>query len=142
MLYFCHGRTPIRGANDAEASEGDTLKHRISLQNKDLIDAPRGGTSRTARRMSVAAAVSIALGTASLATAANAASAGSATIAAPSNMLQQIVVTASVAPTSNLRTSEQVTTIPSKLIVDMAPRSMAEMLRLIPARRHCTLAGH
>ncbi len=132
MLYFCHGRTPIRGANDAEASEGDTLKHRISLQNKDLIDAPRGGTSRTARRMSVAAAVSIALGTASLATAANAASAGSATIAAPSNMLQQIVVTASVAPTSNLRTSEQVTTIPSKLIVDMAPRSMAEMLRLIP----------
>ncbi len=96
--------------------------------------------------MSVAAAVSVALGAAHLAAAANAqavaaapsaASAGTnggggAMIAPPSNMLQQVVVTASVQARSNLHTSEQVTTIPSSLIVDMAPRSTAEMLRLIP----------
>ncbi|EQD66928.1 TonB-dependent receptor, partial [mine drainage metagenome] len=50
----------------------------------------------------------------------------------PGNMLQQIVVTASVQASNDLHTSEQVTTIPSKLIVDMSPRSTAELLRLIP----------
>ncbi len=97
------------------------------------------------RLMSVAAAVSVALGTANLAGAANAqasaavhkarssgGAAASSTMIAPGNMLAQIVVTASVQSSSNLHTSEQVTTIPSKLIVDMAPRSTAEMLRLIP----------
>jgi outer membrane receptor protein involved in Fe transport len=96
--------------------------------------------------MNVAAAVSVALGTAGLACAANAplpatasqghasnsaADTGNGTIV-PGNMLQQIVVTASVQASNNLHTSEQVTTIPSKLIVDMSPRSTAELLRLIP----------
>ena len=105
--------------------------------------------SRSPRLMGVAAAVSLALGTSSLAAAAsaqrssaplptehaakaNAASAAPPAPALPANMLQQIVVTASVEAHSNLRTSEQVTTIPSNLIVHMAARSTAEMLRLIP----------
>lgn len=101
---------------------------------------------RTTRLMSVAAAVSVALGTATIAVAANASpvvapsnarasktkTAAVPTISNPSNQLQQVVVTASISKETMLRTSLQVTTIPSKLVVDMSARSTAEMLRLIP----------
>jgi outer membrane receptor protein involved in Fe transport len=109
----------------------NAYKHSVSIHNPTR-------SLRTARALSVAAAVSVALAAAQLATAANAPAASSAPARAggapivSGNMLQQIVVTASVQASNNLSTSEQVTTIPSKLIVDMAPRSTAEMLRLIP----------
>ena len=120
------------------------MKYLKSQQQSHFGRAP-AVTPRSVRFMSVAAAVSLALGTAQLAAAAPAAADASSSAAAngasgpaatmiapPSNMLQQIVVTASVQARNNLETSEQVTTIPSKLIVAMAPRSVAEMLRLIP----------
>ena len=122
------------------------MKHLKSQQQSHCTRAPAAAV-RTVRFMSVAAAVSVALGTAQIVAAAparpvagsssaqtaNGTSGGASTlIAPPSNMLQQVVVTASVQSRSNLETSEQVTTIPSKLIVAMAPQSIAEMLRLIP----------
>lgn len=46
--------------------------------------------------------------------------------------LDQIVVTASTGQNTQLRSSLQVTDVPSKLVLDMAPRSTAETLKLIP----------
>ena len=122
-------------------------RHRNEPKPCASIHAPAGSLRRS-RLRSVAAAVSVALAAAHLASAANAraraaaasppasngapAGAADSTTIVPGNMLQQVVVTASVQASNSLTTSEQVTTIPSKLIVDMSPRSTAEMLRLIP----------
>jgi outer membrane receptor protein involved in Fe transport len=51
---------------------------------------------------------------------------------ADSTVLDEIVVTASAGDKTQLRSSLQVTDVSSDLVVDMAPRSTAETLRLIP----------
>ena len=60
---------------------------------------------------------------------------------ADADMLDQIVVTAATGDKTQLRSSVQVTDVPSELVVDMAPRSTAESLKLIPGMSVTDMAG-
>lgn len=55
--------------------------------------------------------------------------------------LDEIVVTASTRDKTNLRSSLQVTDVSSELVEDMAPRSTAETLKLIPGMSVTDMAG-
>ncbi len=73
--------------------------------------------------------------------ASNKASAASSTSSGDIGALDQIVVTASTGQNTQLRSSLQVTDVPSKLVLDMAPRSTAETLKLIPGMSVTDMAG-
>ena len=69
------------------------------------------------------------------------ASAATAQAACKDDSLDEIVITASAGDKTQLRSSLQVTTITSDLVLDMAPRSTAETLRLIPGMSITDQAG-
>jgi outer membrane receptor protein involved in Fe transport len=61
--------------------------------------------------------------------------------ATDADSLDQIVVTASTGDKTSLRSSLQVTDVSSELVQDMAPRSTAETLKLIPGMSVTDMAG-
>ena len=63
------------------------------------------------------------------------------TPATDADVLNEIVVTASTGDKTNLRTSLQDTDISSAMVEDMAPRSTAETLKLIPGMSVTDMAG-
>jgi outer membrane receptor protein involved in Fe transport len=89
----------------------------------------------------LAASVLTAGVTAHAADAPAAAPAAGQTAANDGDLLDQIVVTASTGDKTQLRSSLQVTDVTSELVQDMAPRSTAETLRLIPGMSVTDQAG-
>jgi len=69
------------------------------------------------------------------------ASDANAAVTAGASGLDEIVVTASTGDKTKLRSSLQVTDVPSELVQDMSPRSTAETLRLIPGMSVTDQAG-
>ena len=61
--------------------------------------------------------------------------------ASDGDVLDEVVVTASTGDKTQLRSSLQVTVIPSELVEDMAPRSTAESLKLIPGMSVTDMSG-
>jgi len=88
------------------------------------------------------AAVAPAMGQQTSAAAASAASSGTTAPAIETDdALQEVVVTAAAGNKTKLRSSLQVTDISTQLVQEMAPRSTAEMLRLIPGLSVTDQAG-
>lgn len=92
---------------------------------------------------SLAVAAPIYAGPAAENAASTSAAAGSGTGTATSDetSLDEVVVTASTGDKTQLRSSLQVTDLSSELVVDMAPRSTAETLKLIPGMSVTDMAG-
>lgn len=105
-----------------------------------------GNLSNDKLRLSILAALSMATAVPALADNPNP-SAGPSEPAAgqaaggDSDVLDQIVVTASTGDKTQLRSSLQVTDVSSELVQDMAPRSTAETLKLIPGMSVTDQAG-
>src|SRR5450631_810916 len=107
-----------------------------------------GDLSNDKLRLSILAALSIAAAAPAMAqnatpsaatTASNTTTA--ATAAGSDDSLDEIVITASAGDKTQLRSSLQVTNISSDLVLDMAPRSTAATLRLIPGMSVTDQAG-
>lgn len=107
-----------------------------------------GDLSNDKLRLSILAALSMATAvpamaqnsTPSSATAAPT-NAAATTPEAASDSLDEIVITASAGDKTQMRSSLQVTDISSDLVLDMAPRSTAETLKLIPGMSVTDMAG-
>ena len=105
-----------------------------------------GELSNDKLRLSILAALSMATAVPALADSANPSASTPAPTSGQSSSndadtLDQIVVTASTGDKTQLRSSLQVTDISSELVQDMAPRSTAETLKLIPGMSVTDMAG-
>ncbi|HMD74208.1 MAG TPA: TonB-dependent receptor plug domain-containing protein, partial [Steroidobacteraceae bacterium] len=105
-----------------------------------------GDLSNDKLRLSILAALSMATAVPALADNANPSAGPSASAAGQAaegdaDVLDQIVVTASTGDKTQLRSSLQVTDVSSELVQDMAPRSTAETLKLIPGMSVTDMAG-
>lgn len=105
-----------------------------------------GDLSNSKLRLSILAALSMAAAVPAVAqntnqTATTGTTSSDAAAATDTGELEQIVVTASTGDKTQLRSSLQVTDISSELVQDMAPRSTAETLKLIPGMSVTDMAG-